>query len=486
MDAEPPISFSSGRRWGIALNALLSVVSLLAIMVMLNYLAARHPLRWHLHPSPQSVLTPLTQRVLSLLTNDVKMIVFFDRNDPLFPQVSDFSREYQSRSSKIKLEFVDYHFPGRAELVRSQYHLTATTDSSRIIFDSNGRSRMVLAAELSDYDLSNVKEIRRTGFKGEQMFTSALVSVTEGRQMKVYFSKGHGEMDPDSDSDQRGLSNFRRLLQESYIDVGTLTVGSQGDIPADCQLLIIAGPEKPFAQPELERLQKYLLQGGRMMLMFPLDLRRTGLERLLAEWNVEVGFNQVRDASQARAGAEHELLANDFGNHPITKPLLRSSLHMAVPRSIAQKTLNRGADAAKVVELVFTSAAGEAIGRFDQQQRGEIERSGKIPLIVAVERGGIQGIAADRGTTRMVVAGNSLFLSNALFEQAANRDFAQLTVNWLLSRDILLGDIPPRAVQEYQISLTEHQLGQLRWIFLAAIPGGVLLFGGLVWLRRRA
>ena len=486
MESDPPESFSSGRRWGIAFNTIVSVMSVLAIVVMLNYLAARHPWRWHLRSTGQPLLTPLTQRVLSLLTNDVKVIVFFDRNDPLFPQVSDLAKEYQNRSPKIKLEFVDYHYPGRAELVRAQYHLATATDSSRIIFDSNGRSRMVLAAELSDYDMSNIKEIRRTGFKGEQMFTSALVSVTEGRQLKAYFSQGHGEIDPASDSDQRGLSSFRRLLQESYIEVGTLAVSALGEIPADCQLLIIAGADKPFAQPELERLHKYLLQGGRMMVLFPMELRRTGLERLLAEWNVEVGFNQVRDTVQAKAGAEHELLVNDFGGHPITKPLLRSSLHLAVPRSISQKVINRGADAAKVAELVFTSGQGEAIGRFDSQQRGEVERQGRIPLMVAVERGGIQGIAADRGTTRMVVTGNSLFLSNVLFEDAANRDFAQLSVNWLLSRDILLGDIPPRAVTEYQISLTEHQMSRLRWIFLGAAPGGVLLFGGLVWLRRRA
>ena len=27
---------------------------------------------------------------------------------------------------------------------------------------------------------------------------------------------------------------------------------------------------------------------------------------------------------------------------------------------------------------------------------------------------------------------------------------------------------------------------QLRWLFLAAMPGAVLFLGGLVWLRRRS
>jgi len=59
-------------------------------------------------------------------------------------------------------------------------------------------------------------------------------------------------------------------------------------------------------------------------------------------------------------------------------------------------------------------------------------------------------------------------------------------VNWLVNRDSLLNDIGPSAVSEYQILLTEKQMSQLRWLFLAVIPGVVVIFGFFVWIRRRA
>ena len=34
--------------------------------------------------------------------------------------------------------------------------------------------------------------------------------------------------------------------------------------------------------------------------------------------------------------------------------------------------------------------------------------------------------------------------------------------------------------------MTQSQMTQLRWLFLAAMPGAVLFLGGLVWLRRRS
>jgi ABC-type uncharacterized transport system involved in gliding motility auxiliary subunit len=85
-----------------------------------------------------------------------------------------------------------------------------------------------------------------------------------------------------------------------------------------------------------------------------------------------------------------------------------------------------------------------------------------------------------------VVVGESGFLGNQLIESLANRDFASLSVNWLLDRVMLMGGIGPRPITEYRLMMTREQVRSLRWILLAAIPGGVLLLGVLVWLRRRA
>jgi hypothetical protein len=282
------------------------------------------------------------------------------------------------------------------------------------------------------------------------------------------------------------MSKFAQLLTENNIEVQSLAPFNGIEIPSDCQLLIIAGAEKTFTSVELDKIQQYLTRGGRLLVLFPWDLRRTGLERLLGDWNVEVGLNQVRDSVQAQAGDSQTLVASQFANHPVTRPLQRSSLNMVIPRSIGQRLQGKlAADAPKVTELVFTGLGGEVVGRIENG-RGEIERKGAISLAVAVERGGIQGVNANLGSSRLVVVGNSLFLSNVLFDGGANRDFAHLAVNWLLSRDLLLGDVPPRAIPRYRVNVTEHQLQRLRLIFLVIVPGAVLLLGLLVWIRRRS
>ncbi len=45
--------------------------------------------------------------------------------------------------------------------------------------------------------------------------------------------------------------------------------------------------------------------------------------------------------------------------------------------------------------------------------------------------------------------------------------------------------IPPKPVKEYKLILSAAQERRLSWILLGAMPGGALLLGGLVWLKRR-
>jgi len=486
MDAQKP-SFSSGRKWRIGFHVVVATLSAFALVVMANYLAARHSVRVDWSNAGANKLSASTLRVLAGLTNNVKVIVFFDRNEPLFGQVASMIKDYQLHCAKLDVEFIDYRYPGRAEVIRRQYESTSPGDASRVIFDCNGRVRSVMAGELSDFAFTPEKQIRRTGFKGEQLFTSALVSLIAPRKTKAYFLTGHGEHDPQSAQDTDGYSRFAKMLVNNDVELAMLESLINHDVPDDCGLLVIAGPKKRFATEELDRLDRYLMQGGRMFLLFPMYLGGdplTGLESRLLNWNVQVGLDYVRDQDQSSAASAAELVTSHYGGHAITKPLLRSSLELIVPRSISARPGGVRADAPKATEIIFTGERGYTVHP-DGTGTGTIERKGAIPLAVAVEKGGIQGVASDRGATRMVVVGSSVSLANAVMLAGANADFANIAVNWLLSRDVILGDIPPRAIAEYRINVTKEQMRTLRWIFLAGAPGGALMLGGIVWIRRR-
>jgi hypothetical protein len=488
MDEEPikPASFSRGRKWAMGFNVVVSSLALLAILAMGNYLASRH--YWSIQvDSAKVTISPLTKRILNSLTNHIKVVIYFDpkTDREMFGAVKALLMEYELNCPKIDLEYIDFTNPGRAELVREKYKL-ASAKGSRVIFDYKDRIRTVMAGDLSEYQY-NGKEFRRSSFKGEQLFTSAIASVVDPRRAKIYFLTGHGEHDIQSEEDVSGYSRFAKVLAENDIECNLLENLAVREVPADCQVLIIAGPTKLFLPQEVARVEQYLNHGGRvLMLLNYVSVQkgsRLGFDSLFAAWNLDVGLNFVRDTDQAKDQQAELLVASHFGPHPIVKPLLNSSLGLLIPRSIGQRSALPGADSPKVTELVSTSQSGFVYAA--SKSTAVSEKHGSLPLAVAVEKGGIQGVSADRGVGRMVVVGDSYFLTNRLLDYLANYDFGLLSVDWLLNRDVMLSDIPPHAVKDYKFNVTEGQMQTFRWSFLVVVPGLVLMTGFGVWLRRR-
>jgi ABC-type uncharacterized transport system involved in gliding motility auxiliary subunit len=334
--------------------------------------------------------------------------------------------------------------------------------------------------------LSRQGPARRTHFKGELMFTSALFTVTSGSPLKAFFLKDHEEHPPGNNDSDWGYGKFGELLTQNHIAWSQLSLLDTNEIPAG-SLLIIAGPKKQVSSTELKKIEQYLRNGGRMLALFNLSSveRNTGLERLLADWGVEVGQNIVRDKENSVTG--YDVANAALGSHPITMPLFQTRLDLVQPRSIRKAYAGAGnADAPSVTELVFT---GPNATVFTDIRDGVIyPHSGdprtNVCLAVAVEKGKIKNVSADRGTTRMVVIGDSLLWDNQMIDLYGNRDFASLAVNWLMDRSELLA-IQHQPIKEYRLTMTKSQLKGVTWLMLAGMPGSVLMLGSLVWFRRR-
>ncbi len=495
-------SFSAARRWGMLINLVLSIVAVLALLVMANYLAAGYYQRIRLAEHSRFDLSPQTLKVLQTVTNDVDVTIFYDVQGEadIYSWIHGLLKEYRNVNPRIQLRTVDYtRYHGDAALVLSKYKLSGLKDKNFIVFDSAGNTRTIYHNQLSDYDIGAVlagesREFRRTAFRGEMLFTSAIFSVCNPRPLKAYFLQGHGEADPENTTIENGYGRFAAMLKdEANVAWDKLMLHGTNQVPTDCQLLIIAGPAKAqLAENEVSAIDAYLQRGGRLLVLLynPLLSGNTGWEPILARWGIEAGVNVVFD--QENSPTSNDLLtAQIHPQHAVTKAMFAEGLRMqlVLPRSMG-RALNLGTNADPPKVEILAATGTNAVARYYVQQAGRVEtvdKAGAFPLVVAVEHGGIQGVSADRGATRIVAVGDAHCLNNQLLDSAANHYFAGFALNWLLAQPAyLLEGLGPRPIKDYRLELTDGQLKTIRWIFLAGVPGGILAFGGLVWFRRRS
>ena len=110
------------------------------------------------------------------------------------------------------------------------------------------------------------------------------------------------------------------------------------------------------------------------------------------------------------------------------------------------------------------------------------------PLTIAasIEKGGSADERVQMNSARLVVVTNSTFIQdNALTQDQQGLDFVSASINWLLSREQMIG-IAPKIPQTLTFSLDEKALRGLRWIILVLMPLVPAILGLLVWWRRRA
>jgi hypothetical protein len=485
----PRPGFSRWRRLAIAVNVVLMAVALVGLLAMVNYLASRYFHRIPLARESRVQLSPLTLNVLRGLTNQVQLYTYFDSSDPLFSAVDDLVKEYARQSPMVQVRQVENLLnPAAALELKSRYNLY---DKNVVVFDMEGRlPRKISATELGEFEVApgaQPNEYRRQlrSFRGEQLFTSAILTLMNPEPVKAYFLQGHGEHAPDRQgSQQGGFSHFAELLKESAITWEKLSLAGDREIPADCKLLILAGPTHPYEPAELEKIHHYLDQGGKALILlnFHSVFRPVGVERILARWGISAGAAVVLDEK-----GNPLVLVQQFGNHPVVHPLQDLTVQMVRPRTITPIGNKEKDAAAPKVSVLLRSAETSVAGQPDARNQGfnPSDKPASHGLGVAVERGAIPGVSASRGATRLVVLGDSHLFMDQLIETGANLDLARMTVNWLVDRSQSVSGIGPRPVREYSITMTSSQMRKVRWVLLAVIPGAVLLAGVVVWFARR-
>ena len=249
----------------------------------------------------------------------------------------------------------------------------------------------------------NVEGSPEGGFS-ESDVTNSILKVTRNTVKTVCFVTGHGEKSL-TDSGVDGYAQMAENLKKETYTTDSINLVSGNGIPSDCNVLVIAGPTKPFFPQEIAIVSKYLNAGGKVLIEIDPDMDPK-LDSILQAWNVNVGSNVVIDASgmgqMLGAGPEIPLVLQ-FGESPITKSLAGQMTYFPVARTVSiadkSKTDPETVELLKTSPRSFTKPKLEHTVKYDPKT----DTLGPLSLGVAASR------KVDDKSARLVVIGDSDF-----------------------------------------------------------------------------
>lgn len=451
-------------------NATMMVLFVFGILVVVNILFARFTYRLDTTASKMYSLADQTRKVLKNLDKDVQVYGFFKSGEE--GRAQEFMTEYGHFSSRLKAEFID---PDKKPGMAKKYGV---------------KSYGTLVVECEDKQ-EKIHDVT------EEAITNALIKVTRKGVKKIYFTTGHGEKDYES-SEKTGLSKAKDAIAELNYDMDKIFLVQPPDsIPADCALLIVAGPQTDLLQPERAKIDAYLKRGGKLMLMLEPE-SPPSYSDLLKDWGVNVGNDLIVELSP---------IGQLFGAGPIM-PVVNSYAKHAISKGFnGMMTLFPQARSVPKAADVPTGETVTEIAKTSNNSWGEtspLGADGKVGFDAATDNKGplaiftvsekkaenpqktddAYGLGVGDVKTRLAVFGDSDFATNAYFNFQANGNLFLNTVNWLAEEEDLIS-IRPHDPEDRRLSLTAKQSKMMLWIGVIVMPLLIFSLGIYVYKKRK-
>ena len=455
-------------------NFTVSIIGLMGILVILNVIVSKKYLRIDLTEEKLFSLSDQSIKVLKELEEktakdeNLEIISFYREKEGESAGIKDLLESYSYRTSKIKWKFVD---PEKNPAEASRYGVTNLGTIVLILGQRN--------LKLQDANVN------------EGLITNAILKLLREKNPKLCFTEGHGEKDIDDTTNKIGLGSFKKSLQDEGFEVGKIKLWEKDSL-VGCAVVVVSAPVKTFAKEEIDALREFLLIGGKAFFLVEPDTY-TGIEDLVSLWGVKIDDSVVVDlASRLLGGNPMMPVITEYDkSHEITKDFHAATFMFFARRVFSEKTV----EGVEKIEIAKTSVRSwaekdyksESIS-FDQGK----DVQGPVPVVVAAE--GIPGTKGEvvYGTmaehsakkARIVVAGDSDFISNQLLDLAANRDLGINIINWLAEQGELIS-IRPKERKGGKIIMTPGQGKLVFWLSVVVMPL-IMLFGAIfAYIRKR-
>jgi ABC-type uncharacterized transport system involved in gliding motility auxiliary subunit len=462
-----PLTLTSNKWREGSLLTLLSLI-FVAILVGINLIGQRFPWRLDLTAGQRYSISGQSQKIAKRFKQEVWIRAFFQEGNPTRKKAQFLFEIYGSTNPLIHFQFID---PDRQPALAQQY---GVRNYGALILESGGKTQSVAVAD-------------------EEGLTNGLWRLMQTQPKKVVFVTGHGEKGL-QDSQGNGYSLARGILEKENYRAEEVNLLANNGIPKETACLVIADPKKSLFPQEIEDLNKYVQNGGRVILMLE-PYQDGGLKEWLGTMGLTLQNDIIIDKASRLFGGDYLIpMAGSYGQNPITDkftvtaffPTARSlALSSSPPAGFSYDILVRSSSQSWGETDRGKLEKGEAVFDAGRDLKGPLNLAVLISVSSQAQRSGQPSNHKDKTPQgKVAVFGDSDFADNRYFNVSGNGDLFLNTVNYLTEAEALIA-IRPAKSPVRPLSLSSSQALALFLIPVVLMPILIIGAGFLVWKSRR-
>ncbi len=455
------------------LNSAFITIIVLALVVIVYLVLMDNNKVFDLTAAKRFSLSEQTRAVLKKLEGPVKGLAFYSK---------------QQDSASIRELFNEYHYLYK--------------DFEFEIIDPDLNPGMVKDMGVEEYGTIIVRygdRREKAKSNNEEGITNALIKLSQKEIKKVYFITGHGEHSI-QDYSNSGYDKIKAAINAENFEAEEILLLREEDVPQDSAVLISAGPTKDYEPHEMELIERYVQNGGRVL--FLMDPSGSGGEYIyisafLEKYGLLLGNDVIIDPlSRVLSGDYFMPVINSYTYNPITK-----NFKIAIFLSFAQSVQTDESAGENIFPRIIANTGdaswaekdlkGLISGKSMKYDEG-IDIKGPAPIMaysrITLAQNGEQAEeepAEDvQKETYVVAIGDSDFITNSMYMTQGNRDLFLNTVNFLANRGDLI-TIRPKQQESVFLTLTAQQGRVAFFVSMILVPIFVIVLGLLFTIRRK-
>ena len=414
-------------------------------IALVAVLAGRALAPWDVTAARRNTLEPATTAVLARMHEPVQAIVLspsVDANRPLFGETRRVLARMAAAQPALRVQTFDPANDPSAVTALAAFAAVDETELVRggaVVLTRGPRARAIALRDLEGEGAVDLGARTFEHVRIEAALGQALAELLDDAPVRLCATFTHGELPPDGGSVSWSPVVTRLAADGLPVDKVDVTAG----VPATCRVLVVVGPTARFSAVEADAVAAFLARGGRLFLA--LGSEPTGLETILASWNLALPAGVVTDPSLAFDLGTLRVLSG-YGDHPIVRGFTgRRATVWRKPRAIL---------APDATALVSTTDAALAI-------------------------------AAERGDARVVVTGSATAMSLAEVERGWGGDvLAARAIAWLAGR-LLEPAVPEKDGDRVKLVMSSGARKAVAALAIAGVPAVAIALLWLVGRRRR-